>query len=413
MTIIAILEPINDDDLSQSLVVRLSIWRDDPKTNRNHVIRDGVRGNLILARTIDLNREFGNLFTGKVGARHNYYGLELPAVMDTNIDRENWHIDVRDKVERLESALNLAIDESSWFPIREAILGALIGFDLTEPLRFAVSTNNYHLQSLPFERSAFIQNMVNQQNRPVSVVFSPTNVGRLLVWQSQVNMLVILGSQLNIEQPFNLAEISRLFGSDVSLTTLSPHSGQEISDAIQSQRWDIIICIAHSRVNTDGSDGTIDLNDRDRISIQDFTKPFRTAVDRGLKLVIMAGCSSIGLGRKLASADVKVPNVISFRQPVHHEAVRLLLTKLKFYWIDLHQSLEVAFINTTQEIRILDGKYPGSSIVPIMFSPPHDPPLIFPARSKFDTLIKLKNWLFTPQPISNYGNFLKRCIIRR
>ncbi|MCY7338292.1 MAG: ABC transporter substrate-binding protein, partial [Chamaesiphon sp.] len=47
-------------------------------------------------------------------------------------------------------------------------------------------------------------------------------------------------------------------------------------------------------------------------------------------------------------------------------------------WIADSQSLEVALTNTRGELSAIEGDCPGSSILPILFTSPYDPPLKFP-----------------------------------
>ncbi|WP_373546162.1 CHAT domain-containing protein [Chamaesiphon sp.] len=153
---------------------------------------------------------------------------------------------------------------------------------------------------------------------------------------------------------------------------------EQVIDLVSDRTFDIIIIIGHSCTNNDSTDGKININDRDNISIQDFTQPFKNSVHRGLKLVILAGCSSIGAAKALASENIGVPNVIAFRIPVHYRALRLFFDRLLKRWIGDSQSLEVALTNTRGELSAIEGDCPGSSILPILFTSPYDPPLKFP-----------------------------------
>ncbi len=73
-----------------------------------------------------------------------------------------------------------------------------------------------------------------------------------------------------------------------------------------------------------------------------------------------------------------MPNVIAFRIPVHYRALRLFFDRLLKRWIGDSQSLEVALTNTRGELSAIEGDCPGSSILPILFTSPYDPPLKFP-----------------------------------
>jgi ABC-type branched-subunit amino acid transport system substrate-binding protein len=109
------------------------------------------------------------------------------------------------------------------------------------------------------------------------------------------------------------------------------------------------------------------------------TKPFKDSVNNGLKLVILAGCSSIGVARALASNNIGVPNVIAFRIPVHYRVLQLFFDRLLTKWVTNGESLEVALTNTRAELTLHDRDCPGASILPILLTSPYDPPLFYPA----------------------------------
>ena len=143
--------------------------------------------------------------------------------------------------------------------------------------------------------------------------------------------------------------------------------------------FDVIIIVGHSYANPSGIDGRIQIDDLgNSISIQELTNPFKDSVNHGLKLVILAGCSSIGVARALASNTIGVPNVIAFRVPVHYSVLQLFFDRLLTKWVTNGQSLEVALTNTRAELSLYDLDCPGASILPILLTSPYDPPLLFP-----------------------------------
>ncbi len=92
--------------------------------------------------------------------------------------------------------------------------------------------------------------------------------------------------------------------------------------------------------------------------------------------------------KALTSENIGVPNVIAFRLPVHYRTLKLFFERLLISWVGDSQSLEVALMNTRGVLSALEGNCPGSSISPILFTSPYDPPLKFPIAAPVPVTIK-------------------------
>jgi ABC-type branched-subunit amino acid transport system substrate-binding protein len=340
----------------------------------------GCNGSLAIEPLLRLNRQIIEKFQTATCQNKYLGGIKIPEVIVTNVtDRlEGLRADVRD----LQHLLDRTFTQDSWSIIREELLQSLIGIAPDELIRLAILTDNGDIQSLPVENTTFITDVLGRNNRSVSVVFAPREQQKKLVWQNVPKVLLVLGSQKGIEQPIDPIEIEKYFPAPAIFELLYHPSPEQILKMISDRVFDIIIMVGHSHANDNGIDGKIDINELDSISIQEFTQPFKNSVKHGLKLVILAGCSSIGVARALAADRIGVPNVIAFRVPVHYRVLRLFFDRLLSYWIDRSQSLEVALTQTRGELRIYDGDCPGASILPILFTSPWDLPLKFPKQTR-------------------------------
>ncbi|MCY7337754.1 MAG: CHAT domain-containing protein, partial [Chamaesiphon sp.] len=335
-----------------------------------------AHGTLDLNSSIALNHQIIKKFQTATYQDRYFGGIKLPEAIVTNV--ADLIDELQIEIQSLKDLLDRTLAAESWSKIREGLLESLNGVDTKEPIRLVIITDDPHIQALPIENTLFIKNKLGKGNRPVSVIFAPRRQPHKLVWQDTPKILLVLGSQKDIEKPIDFAEIQKYFPSTATFEILENPTKEQAIDLISDRSFDIIIIIGHSCINNDSTDGRININDRDSISIQDFTQPFRNSVHRGLKLVILAGCSSIGAAKALASENIGVPNVIAFRIPVHYRALRLFFDRLLKRWIADSQSLEVALTNTRGELSAIEGDCPGSSILPILFTSPYDPPLKFP-----------------------------------
>jgi ABC-type branched-subunit amino acid transport system substrate-binding protein len=333
-------------------------------------------GALNVGDLIRLNRQVIEQIHKTAHQDEYFGGLTLPKTIVSNVSDEINGLS--QNVKNLRQLLDTTLSQDSWMRVREGLLHSLINIPPNEAIRLVIRTENLELQALPIERTSFIINILGGTNRSMSVVFAPKNPPNKLSWDSLPKILLILGDQKNIEKPIELSEIEKHVLAHGIVTPLYTPSPEVILKKISDEKFDIIIMVGHSHINSEGTDGRISINDRDSISIDEFTHAFKSSVNRGLKLVILAGCSSIGAARALASTKIGVPNVIAFRVPVHYKVLRLFFDRLLSHWIDRSESLEVALTNTRGYLSVYDRECPGASILPILFTSPYDPPLKFP-----------------------------------
>jgi ABC-type branched-subunit amino acid transport system substrate-binding protein len=353
-------------------------------------------GSLNIEYLVTLNKQVIEKFKRATSRDRYFGGIQIPDTMIVNVaDRVD---ELRTDIQNLRHQLDRTLRQDSWLPIREQLLHSMFDVDRAESIRLVILTDDLDVQSLPIENTEFITDILSK-NRSVSVVFAPKKQPKKLVWNDTPKILLILGSQKDIDTQaqIQIDEIEKYFPAPVIFEKLQHPSKEEVLKTIGDRVFDVIMMVGHSRANDNGIDGKIDINESDSISIQEFTQPFKNSVNNGLKLVILAGCSSIGVARALASTQIGVPNVIAFRVPVHYRILRCFFDRLLNRWINESQSLEIALTKTRGELSIFDGDCPGASILPILFTSPYDRPLMFPpkTRSLWQSII-LHNLVFRP-----------------
>jgi ABC-type branched-subunit amino acid transport system substrate-binding protein len=336
-----------------------------------------AKGSLNAQSLVALNRKIIENFQAATTQDRYFGGIQIPETMVCQV--ADLVDELRTDIQQLQTSINLTLAQDTWSIIREELLQSLIGTDPTQTIRLVIRTDEIDLQALPLEGTSFITNILARENRTVSVVFAPQKQPKKLTWLDAPKILLVLGSQKNIEQMIQIDDLKKHFPVTAIFRSIEPQSPTELLKIIADEIFDVIIIIGHSYANQSGIDGRININDRgDSISIQELTNPFKDSVNHGLKLVILAGCSSIGVARALASNNISVPNVIAFRIPVHYRVLHLFFDRLLTKWVKNSQSLEVALTNTRSELSLHDRDCPGASILPILFTSPYDPPLFFP-----------------------------------
>ena len=336
-----------------------------------------AKGSLNIRSLVALNNQIIKNFQAATTQDRYFGGIQIPETMVCQV--ADLVDGLRTDIQQLQAAINHTLAQDNWSIIREELLQSLIGTDPAKTIRLVIRTDETDIQALPLEGTLFITNVLARENRSVSVVFAPQKQPKKLTWIDAPKILVVLGSQKNIEQTIQVNDLKKHFSLTAIFRSIEPESPKELLEIIADEIFDVIIIIGHSYANQSGIDGRININDRgDSISIQELTNPFKDSVNHGLKLVILAGCSSIGVARALASNNIGVPNVIAFRIPVHYRVLQLFFDRLLTKWVKNGQSLEVALTNTRSELSLHDRDCPGASILPILFTSPYDPPLLFP-----------------------------------
>ncbi len=378
MTYVRIIHITRIPDSEQVFVTLTSATIDDETGSIISQPHDVASCLLNVQSLVTLNRQIIKDFQAATTQDCYFGGIQIPETMVCQV--ADLLGKLRTDIQQLQAAINLTLSQDPWSIIREELLQSLIGTDPSKTIRLVIRTDEIDLQALPLERTSFITNVLARENRSVSVVFAPPKQPKKLIWLGAPKILVVLGCQKNIKQKICIDDLKKHFPLTAIFRPIEPQSPAELLKTIADEVFDVIIIVGHSYADQSGIDGRININDRgDSISIQELTKPFKDSVNHGLKLVVLAGCSSIGVARALASNNIGVPNVIAFRIPVHYQVLQLFFDRLLTKWVTNGQSLEVALTNTRAELTLHDRDCPGASILPILLTSPYDPPLFYPA----------------------------------
>jgi ABC-type branched-subunit amino acid transport system substrate-binding protein len=389
----------NSDQVSATLSLVTIDETGSVTTNPDEVAHELIN----ITSLVALNQQVVEKFKQSTCQGQYYGGIQVPNQMVCQV--ANPVDGLKLDIEQLQKVLEDTLKQASWLRIREELLHSLIHTNPRELFRLVIRTDDVQLQSLPIERTSFITEQLMRNNRPVSVVFAPrTTAYQQLVWDGLPKVLLVLGSQKGIKEPISHSEIEGYLPSSAIITPLANPFPDDLLKTIADSIYDVIIIIGHSHTNDNGFDGRIKINDgidRNSVSIGELTQPFRSSVNNGLKLVILAGCSSIGVARALASKQIGVPNIIAFRVPVHYLVLRSFFDRFLTKWTKQFQSLEIALTETRAELSVHDRDCPGaSSILPILLTLPYEIPLEYPKE------IPVESPIANP-PVNNHSHLQK------
>ncbi|MBP0021650.1 MAG: CHASE2 domain-containing protein [Cyanobacteria bacterium SBLK] len=278
---------------------------------------------------------------------------------------------------RIESCRNSArelsdrfqdwLDEKS-FQELEKQLRSRLGLD--EEVRFAIRTDDRHLQKLPWQEWSLLRDLVRGEvalspveSRSLLADFVPTRGDR-------VRILAIFGFDDAIDVTADRQQIEAL--PNAIATCLLHPSRQAVLEKIRRETWDIIIFSGHGQ--TEGEQGFLQINREERLLLDELWWSLRDAVKRGLQLAIFNSCDGLGLSRRLD--DIQIPQAIVMRELVPDRvAQRFLIHFLEAFagGRSLYESVREARQLLQEE---LEGEFPCASWLPIVCQhPAFEPPL--------------------------------------
>ena len=130
----------------------------------------------------------------------------------------------------------------------------------------------------------------------------------------KVKILLVVGRTEGISTKEDLEIIQDLEKKGAEVTALIQPSYKQLCDALSDRGYHIFIFTGHSGLREDGSIGWIELEEGQRLEIEDFKNALETAIEQGLQLAIFNSCDGLGLANQLAKLNL--PQSIVMREPV-------------------------------------------------------------------------------------------------
>ncbi|MGB3510188.1 MAG: ABC transporter substrate-binding protein, partial [Microcoleaceae cyanobacterium] len=265
--------------------------------------------------------------------------------------------------EQVKITLNqwLNSGESNWQPVRDELIAVLT------PLRNSgaeiclfLDVQHLNLCRIPWLEWNLFQSRFPQTEIAIRV----RGKGKYKVPRksSKVKIIVIVGKSDGINTQLDLEVVQKLKEKGAEVKCLQQPTRENLSNALRSESgYHILIFAGHSCSKEDGSIGWIDLNDQDRLSIEEFKNSLRYAIDKGLQLAIFNSCDGLGLANQLAKLGLG--RIIVMREPVPDEVA----VKFLEYFFEEFANQKSLF----ESVRIARGRlehfehlYPGAMWLP-------------------------------------------------
>lgn len=266
--------------------------------------------------------------------------------------------DCRQLEAEMRSQLKSWLLSESFLSIRDNLLPHL-KFPKDE-VRLLISTRCSQLQRIPW----MLWDLVEQSPLvEVALSFPDFNAPLILRKLSQrksLRILAILGDSAGIDLTTDRQLLASL--PNTKTTFLENPNCQGIKDHLWNQSWDILFFAGHSR--TEGETGRIYINDRESLTIAEFSKALSHAVANGLHLAIFNSCDGLGLATQLQAAQI--PQVIVMREPVPDLVAQRFL-KYLLEALSCRKSLYLAVRQARERLKEdLEVQFPCASWLPVI-----------------------------------------------
>ncbi|MBO1049472.1 MAG: hypothetical protein HEQ10_17830 [Dolichospermum sp. DEX182a] len=184
-----------------------------------------------------------------------------------------------------------------------------------------------------------------------------------------VKILMLVGKYTELDQHIDTETdkklISNLPGAAqpniVEVTSIA-----EVIDALDNNKFDILMFAGHSSTLPDGTDTTIWLTDNLTININQISNQIRNAlnrIDHPLVLAIFNSCDGIGIDGQLKEQGIRIPYLIAMKARITDEIAHTFLTLFLRYFVRNRMSFQMAY---QQAQNGLDPFVPGAESLPIL-----------------------------------------------
>ena len=181
---------------------------------------------------------------------------------------------------------------------------------------------------------------------------------------AQARVLAVFGNGEGLNLSPDLMALSQL--PNTQLDILKSPSLSDLHDRLwQPEGWDIFFFAGHSQTK-DGA-GVIDLNDRERLSIEQIKYALSKAIENGLKIAIFNSCDGLGLAKQVS--ELQIPYVVVMREPVPDAVAQQFLHYL-LRSFSAGASFHLAVREARSRLAGLENESPGASWLPIIWQNP-------------------------------------------
>jgi len=262
--------------------------------------------------------------------------------------------------DNLKKELNewLNSGSSDWQPIRDCLIrnGSE---NASDEIRVIIDTNDIRLRRLPWQE----WNLLRAHFPQAEVALNAPRIESRNAQkrQQQVRILLVEGCNQDINTNFDVKIIENLRTRGAEVTSLRQPDPRKIQDELRRPvGYHILIFTGHSISDSNGQIGWIELNQNDRLRIEDFERALTRAISNGLQLAIFNSCDGLGLANQL-----ELPQSIVMREPVPDQVAQEFLEHF-FNEFTAGNSLFASVREAQERLEHWNITYPGVKWLPTL-----------------------------------------------
>ena len=271
----------------------------------------------------------------------------------------------------LSEMLNGWLGSESFRPIREKLLEKL---QPTDAVQLILQVEAIQLRRLPWHLWDFFERYPKAEVALSAAAYE--QVEREPPPRDRARILAILGNRQGINVEADRQLLENLPDGAETIFLVEPSRQQLYQWLWDAAGWDILFFAGHSRSQTDGKAGEIELNPGDCLTLDELTYALRKAIERGLKLAIFNSCDGLGLARQLES--LYIPQIAVMREPVPDRVAQEFL-KHFLTAFSSGKSLYLAVREAREQLQALEDRFPCASWLPAICQNPAEVPLSWQA----------------------------------
>lgn len=150
---------------------------------------------------------------------------------------------------------------------------------------------------------------------------------------------------------------------------------QKIAEKLDEQSWNILFFGGHSSSDINNGIPRIFIKPGVSVTIYELENTLSKAIKQGLQLAIFNSCDGLGVARDLLK--INLPKVVVMREDVPNKvAEEFLKYFLEEFMADKGTPAFLAVQRASLSLRLLERRFPGASLLPVICSNPATEPLI-------------------------------------
>ena len=268
----------------------------------------------------------------------------------------------------VKTHLNLWLNnpKSEWQAVRDGLISFANQLE-TEELQVTINTQDIDLCRLPWQEWDLFRQYYPQSEVAIS---TPTSKDLAIatpitsVKNKKARILLVVGKSDGINTESDLEVVRQLLGKEAEIVCLLQPSLKELVSALWCDRgYHIFIFTGHSGSNDDGTIGWIEVNNTERLTIEEFKDSSKQAINKGLQLAIFNSCDGLGLADRLS--ELNLAQIIVMSEPVPDEIAIEFLSHFFQEFIN-HNSLFSSVHTARKKLEHFNTRYPGAVWLPTL-----------------------------------------------